>query len=357
MIVETIQIIIIIGIVIIFGSVITYLNLNKKTKKNINQEQSTWKRIDILNTQKKQLEKQKKDVSYKYSAKAIDDEAYSKAINYINEELKKVTEKIDFEVSKLTKIQEKNLSEEDELRFKNIKIKGNLSEIENENKNLKEKVTELEGFIKRMSESGNIKVDTCDKSKEKYISLIISRYKDIINEKERKTISEMKKNIDPNDLSIKSIINKYSPIGYNFEKDYLKTLKKIYNYIKSEIEIIENEYEILFWMDFTKIFSEKVCDQQNASVLFCSIMEGLEDENATIEVVLLDNEKIHTFVKTKYKNTHYIFDLAQKLPFDTFKKDNEEELFKEYKFENKKIIRRIYSYNKYNYTDIQDKGI
>ncbi|MDD3178130.1 MAG: hypothetical protein PHR26_01295 [Candidatus ainarchaeum sp.] len=354
MIVETIQIFVILGVIIIFGSIITYININKKTKKEINQEQSTWKKIDLLNNKKKELEKQKKEISYKFSAKAIDSEAYSKAIKYVTEELEKIVEKIDQEVSKLTKIQNKNLSEEDELRFNNIKIKGNLSELENENKIYKEKINELEGFIKKISESENINIDESQKAREKYMINVINKYKEIINEKERKTISEMKNRINPTDISIKSIINKFSPIGYNYEKEYLKTLKKIYNYLNSEIEIVDNNLGILFWIDFSKILTEKICDQQNASVLLCSIMDGLKDDFATIEVVLLDNEKIHTFVKTKYKNMNYIFDLTQKVPFDTYKNEDDKKLLEEYKFKKYKIIRRIYSYNKYNYTDIQN---
>jgi hypothetical protein len=348
-----IQILITIAIIIIAGAIITWLNIKSKTKKTVNQEQTTWQKIKELNTKKKELLDQKKEISYKYTSKSIDDQEYSKNINYINEQLKKINTQINEEVKSLTEIQNSK-KPEDELRFKNMKIKGDLNELSIENQNLKERISELEDYAKTISNNDNINISDSEKAKIKYYSLIINKYKNIINENEKKTISQIKETVEPNDLTIKNIISKYTPIAYDYKKDYLITLRKIYNYLKSEIDVINSDLKVLFWMNYTKIISEKIANEYGISDMLCAIMQNLKDSNAKVEVIMLEENKIHSFVTTKNKNTFYIFDLTQKIPFDMYKDNNENELFKKYRFKNKKIIRRIYSYNQYEYNDYSE---
>ncbi len=349
--IDFIQVIVIVVIIIIFGIVITFINLSRKNKVvSINKEQTTWLSIEQLNNKKKKLLDKKKELSYKYTAKTMDDETYSKAMKYINEEIKEIDQKINSEVSKLTEIQKKD-TPKDDLRFKNIKIKGDLSEVSLENKSLKEKIKELEDFIKNLSKTNTMKTPESEISKSKYYSLIINKYKNIINENEQKTISQMKDMIKPSDLTVKSVVAKFSPIGYDYNKDYLTALRKTYNYLKSELDIIKNDLKVLFWIDFSKIIKDKLSDEQNSAIFLCSIMQALNDSNSKLDIVKLEDDKIHSVVTTKYKNTFYIFDLVQKVPFDMFKDTDEKKLFEKYHFNSKKIVQRIYSYNQYDYKE------
>jgi len=347
-----IQIIVIIVIVIIFGVMITFLNMKKKDKTSAGIEQSTWQNIEILNTRKKELTDKKKELSYKYTAKTISDTEYATNIKYLNDEIEKVNQEINDEVNNLTQIQGKTDNESD-VRFANIKIKSELSEVELENKNLKEKIIELDEYIKSISKNTNVEINNEDASIKKYYEIILNKYKDEINETEKKTISEIKEMVKPTDLTVKSLVSKYQPISYDFNKDYLNTLKQIYNYLKSDIEVIQNNLKILFWIDFSSVIKNKIADEQDISILFCSCMKALTDEDARIEIVMLDDEKIHAFVKTKYKNTFYIFDLTQKIPFDMFKNTDEKQLYQEYNFNTSKIAKRIYAYNQYEYIDFR----
>lgn len=344
------QILIIIFIFLVFGTLIAIVNLRAKKKEPVNKEQITWQNIEMLNNKKKELLEQKKELSYKYTAKSIDETFYSKTLKYINDELSKIDLKINEEVDKLTNIQKKD-SPEEELRFKNLKIKGDLNELSVENTTLKERIIELEDFIKNIKKQNDVKISAEDVNKIKYLVLIINKYKDLINENERKTISQLKEMVKPTDLTIKSISSKFTPIAYDFNKDYLQTLRKAYNYLRTEINIINNDLKIIFWMDFSKIIKEKVCDEQTISVMLCSVMRSLQDNMATIDVVLLEDDKVHSFVTTKIKETYYILDLVQNVPFETYKGNNADQLFEEYRFENKKIVRKIYSYNNQEYTD------
>jgi len=347
---EFIQLLIIVIIIIVFGTIITIFNFRKKPKTVVDKEQTTWQTIENLNNDKKELIEKKKEISYKYIAKNITDQDYSEKTKYLNSEIKKVDAKIELEFSKISEIKKDN-NPEDELRFKNIKITGELNETELENRNLKEKVAELESFIKTLSKTNNLEPTSDDVTKAKYYSIIINKYKNIINDNERKTISEMKDSVKSSDLTIKNIASKFTPIGYDFDKDYIPTLRKIYNYLKSEIDVVTSDLKITYTLSFSKIITEKIADQHSMAILFCSIMHNLEDKNAKIEMVMLENENIHALVSTKYKNTNYIFDLIQKTPFDMFKNQDEKKVYEEYTFNNNKISQRIYAYNQYNYID------
>lgn len=351
--IDILQIIIIVGIIIVFGTVITIINVKKKINTPTIKEQGSWQKIEELNEKKKEFLKKKEELSFKYSAKSIDDDSYNKALKYITEEIKKIDTEINEEVSKLTDIQKKQETG-NELRFENIKLKGKLSEATIEKETLATRVKELEAFIKRMSGSEKKDMPVCETSKNKYYEIILQKYKEDINQKEKKTITEIKDMINSGDLTINTIVSKHKPIGYDYNKDYLTTLKKVYNYLMSEIEVVKNNLRVLFWLDFSEIVKNKIADEQDASIFLCSIMNALNDYEAYIYIVQLENEKTHAFVKTKYKNTHYIFDLTQKVPFDTFKAKDEDELFENYKFLDNKIVKRIYKYNQDSYLDLDE---
>lgn len=351
--IELINFLIILIILIVSGVLISIVNLKKtpnNKKSTVNKEQITWQIIDELNEKKKELIEKKKELSYKYTAKTIDDNKYSVALKKLNEEIKNTDNKINAEVSKLTNIQKQD-NTQDDLRFKNLKIKGQLNELKLENENLNEKIVELEQFIKELSKNSSATINETEQSKIKYYTVILNKYKDEINKAERKTITEMKQRIIPNDLTIKNIISKFTPIAYDFNKDYIPTLKKVYNYLKSEISIIDNDVDITYYLSFTEILKEKIADAESISILLCSIMQALQDSNAKIEMNMLEQQKVHPFVSTKYKNTYYIFDLVQKIPFDMFKNTDMKELYKNYSYKNLKIVRQIYWYNQNDYEE------
>jgi hypothetical protein len=349
--IDILQIIIVIVIIIVFGVVITYINLKHKIKTPVKAEQNSWKNIEELNSRKKDLLKQKEELSFKYSAKSIDDDEYNKVLKYINLEISKIDENVNQEVSKLTNIQNKD-DDTTDLRFKNIKLKGKLSESELEKNNLQIRVNELEEYIKNIQSNSDIKTTpVCEINRNKYYEIILNKYKEFINSKEQKTISEIKDMINSEDLTINSVATKFKPIGYEYSRDYLETIKKIYNFLKSEINVVKNDLKILFWLDFNEIIRYKIADEQDISIFLCSIMKSLDDNISEIYVVLLEDDKTHAFVKTKFKNTHYILDLTQKVPFDMFKDNDENKLFENYNFLNKKIIKKIYKYNENDYEE------
>lgn len=348
--IELIQIIIITGIMIMLGITLTVINFRKKITVPVNKEQSSWQKIELLNSQKKELLKQKEELSYKYSTKSITDCAYDSSLKNITAEITKIEKEITDEVSKLTELQ-KTQDNGSDLRFQNIKLKGELKETKSEKDNLKTRVKELEDFVKNLSENKNASSNINETAQKRYYEQILSKYKDLINEKERKTIAQIKATVDPNDLTIKGIVSKYKPIGYEYSKDYLETLRKIYSFLKTEIDVVKTNIKILYWLDSTSVLKNKIADDQDASALLCSIMQTLSDPEAMIYVVLLEDDNTHSFIKTKYKNTFYIFDLTQKGPFEMFVNIDEKKLIEDYNFNGLKIKKIIYRYNQNNYID------
>jgi hypothetical protein len=147
----------------------------------------------ILNSKKKEFLKKKEEVSFKYSAKGISDDNYANTIKYINDELKKIDQAINEEVSKLTDLQ-KSQDTGGDLRFQNIKLKGDLNEIKLERDNLKNRTTELEEFIKNMSKNKYSNLQVNESAKNKYYELILNTYKEIINNNEKKNNISNKRN-------------------------------------------------------------------------------------------------------------------------------------------------------------------
>ena len=348
-----IQVIIIAVILMVFGTIITCINLRKRINVRVSQEQNAWQKIENLNDKKRELLKKKEEASFKYGAKSMSDDVYSNTLKYITTEINKIDLEINQEISKLTELQ-KTQDTGSDIRFQNIKLKGELNETKLEKNNLKQRVKELEEFIKNISGSKNVSVSANESIKSKYYEVILDKYKDIINDQERKTISQIKDTVSPNDLTIKGLVSKYKPVGYEYSKDYIDSLKKIYNFIKSEIDVIKTDVKVLYWMDPTTILKNKYCDDQDASALLCSTMQALNDYDAQVYVVLLDNENTHSFVKTKFKNVHYIFDLTQKCPFEMFNNADENKLFEGYKFNGNKIKKVIYRYNQNAYIDAEN---
>jgi len=351
--IELVQIIVITIILIIFGIAITYINLKKKITIPVNKEQSSWQKIEELNEKKKELQRQKEEASLKYSSKSISDQLYSDTLRVINTETAKLDSEINSEVSKLTELQ-KTQDTSNDMRFQNIKLKGELNETILERNNLKERVRELEEFIKNISGSKSVPANANDSVKSKYYEKILDKYKEQINEQERKTISQIKNTVVPNDLTIKGLVGKYKPIGYDYNKDYLNTIKKIYNFLKSEIDVVKVDVKVIYWMDPTTILKEKFCDDQDIAALLCSLMQALNDYDSFVYVVLLDDETTHSFVKTKYKGNHYILDLAQKCPFEMYVNADEKTLIEDYKFNGHKIKKIIYKFNQNAYIDTED---
>lgn len=136
----------------------------------------------------------------------------------------------------------------------------------------------------------------------KVYEMILSRYKTIINEKENRSVSEIRQLISPYDDYIKSlrdrIIEELQP--YVYEKHFFSAVQKCVNYIKS---IYNLRLPVVFWMTFQELDELKAGPLTDQCVLLCSLLRALGSNDA--KVYFTQSKK---YVGFRINNESYLID-------------------------------------------------
>jgi len=178
--------------------------------------------------------------------------------------------------------------------------------------------------------------------------LLLEKYAEIINQKETRTIGEIKALVNPEDLTIQSIISDIKGKEYSFPKDYTEAAQKILQFVQREINYTELEVNLNYWLSPKEIFSSKVGDDEDLAVFLCSLVLALGDENASVIIAELDSLKTHAFVVTEFQNKFIILDPSQAHGLESFSGTKEQALQK-YSFQGAKIKRFLYKFNSSTY--------
>lgn len=182
----------------------------------------------------------------------------------------------------------------------------------------------------------------------KLCKYLLGKYAEIINEHERKTIGEIKALVDGTDLSIQSIISDFKDPSYSFEEDYLKILKKVFEYLQKEIDFVDIDLNVNYWFSPKEIIESKVADDEDLAIFLCASMKALKDNRAEVIIAELDDLKTHAFVITEFKDNFFIFDPAQKTSFEKYC-GKKSDVLKNYSFKEQKIKRFLYRFNSEKY--------
>lgn len=177
---------------------------------------------------------------------------------------------------------------------------------------------------------------------------LLGKYADIINEREKRTIGEIKELVSGNDLSIQSFISDFKDTAYSFEADYKKTLEKVFEFISTKIAFIDIDLNINYWLSAKELLELKVADSEDLAVFLCATMRGLEDEKAEVIIAELDDLKTHAFIITELENKFLLLDPAQKHKFEEYF-GNKAEILAKYSFKKQKIRRFLYRFNAQKY--------
>ncbi len=177
---------------------------------------------------------------------------------------------------------------------------------------------------------------------------LLEKYSDAINAEEKKTIGEVKSLISPDDLTVQTLLSDLKPEEYSFPGDYLPTLKKVFEFIASEIQFVESGLGLNFWLSPKEIFSLKVSDDSDLAVLLCSFMSALGDENAFVVASELEDLSTHSFVITEVEGNFFLLDPSQRHSFEEFSGDKTRVMLN-YSFKGSKIRRFIYKFNAEEY--------
>ena len=171
---------------------------------------------------------------------------------------------------------------------------------------------------------------------------LLQKYADIINEREQRTIGEIKGLVDGTDLTIQSIVEDTK------EEKYENSLRNTYKFIVDEVHYIDAELSLNYWMSAREIMEIKAADDEDLAVFLCACMKALGDENAEVIIAELDNLQTHAFVSTEINGKFLILDTPQKYDFDKYfgEKTN---ILSKYTFNESKIKRFLYRFNSDKY--------
>jgi len=139
-----------------------------------------------------------------------------------------------------------------------------------------------------------------ESKKNKLYLLMLNRYKDYINEKEAKTVTEMRGTVKPQSDFITGLKKKMISEDYKYEKDFLNAVNKAIEYLRG---IDTFEFAINFWMDFEEIDAVKAADSVNKAVLFASLIKRFGCDETKVLVTKSGNY----YVSYKYDGVNYLF--------------------------------------------------
>ena len=182
----------------------------------------------------------------------------------------------------------------------------------------------------------------------KLCKYLLSKYADVINEREKRTIGEIKSLVDGNDLTVQSFVSDFKDSAYSFENDYEKSLKEVFDFTTKEISFVDVDLNVNYWLAPREILEVKVADDEDLAVFLCACLKALEDDGAEVIIAELDNLKTHAFVATQIKGEFLILDPAQEVKFDSFR-GTKTEVIKKYSFQGQKIKRFLYRFNSQKY--------
>lgn len=181
-----------------------------------------------------------------------------------------------------------------------------------------------------------------------FYKLLLRRYADLINEFERKTVGELKALVNDKDLTVQSLLSEYKPDGYEFEKHYPDIAQKLFTFLQKEIDYVESDLELNFWLAPREILRGKMGDDEDMAVLLCSLLLGLGDENAEVVVAEMEDLKTHAFVASEFKNKFMLLDPTQGERFDRFAGEKKDVL-QDYTFNGARIKRFLYKFSSTKY--------
>lgn len=182
----------------------------------------------------------------------------------------------------------------------------------------------------------------------KLAKFLLEKYSEVINEREQRTIGEIKELASGNDLSIQALVEEFKEKPYSFEENYENALKKVFEYIKKEITFVDSDISLNYWMSGKEILELKIADDEDLAVFLCATMKALGDDKAEVIIAELDNLRTHSFVITEINGEFLLLDPTQENEFEKYK-GSKIEVIKNYEYQKQKIKRFLYRFNSSKY--------
>lgn len=185
-------------------------------------------------------------------------------------------------------------------------------------------------------------------ARQTFYKMILTKFGDLINEKEKRTVGEIKALIAADDLSVQSLVAQFRGDTYAYERDYLYTAQHVFEFITREVRYVPNDLNINFWLTPKEILTHKVSDDEDLAVLTCTTLHALGDENAFVYVMELEDLHTHAVVLSDINGKTLLLDPSVGHNFFKYYGDKSF-VFKKYRFDGKKLKRALYRFNHATY--------
>ncbi len=113
--------------------------------------------------------------------------------------------------------------------------------------------------------------------------LVLSRYKDLINEKESRSVSEIRAKVSPYTDFIRKkrdeLMRDTAP--YDYSRHFPTALNRSISYLRS---IRTCEFAFSFWLSFEEMDSVKVATAMDKAILLAALLRSFESPDAKVVV-------------------------------------------------------------------------
>ncbi|MEK6970823.1 MAG: hypothetical protein AABW68_03990 [archaeon] len=177
-----------------------------------------------------------------------------------------------------------------------------------------------------------------------FYKMILDKYTPLINEREQRSIEQIKGLINSDDLSVQALLLPFKPDPYTFERDYLFTAQQVFEFMGREIKYVPNDLSMNIWLAPKDILTHKVSDDEDLAVLLCNALFALGDRKAAVYVMELDDLRTHAVVLSEVNGKTLLLDPSTGHGFFKYYGDKPH-VFKKYRFDGKSLKRALYRFN------------
>ncbi len=152
--------------------------------------------------------------------------------------------------------------------------------------------------------------ERAEKLNKLYLAIIL-RYKDIIEERERLSVSELPNLITPKD---ERVVEKAEEIKKNFpnyvyERDFYYASKMAFEFVKDGIE--EIMHPVQFWMKPSETINFQIGDIMDKNILLCSLL--IELGNPSAKVLVGVDDMLSAFTYYEFNGKLYLLDIKNSI--------------------------------------------
>ena len=132
--------------------------------------------------------------------------------------------------------------------------------------------------------------------------LVLKKYKDLISEKEARSITEIRQRVSPYNEFIKKLKDRFlqDMAPYYYKNHFMTATQRAIDYVRS---IKTCEFSFTFWVEFKEMDELKIGTAMDKAIFLAAIIRSFESEN--VRVLVTKSGK--PMVRFNWNDTSYLF--------------------------------------------------